>query len=203
MAMAHYQGVDGVARKVKKRYEGLNGVSRKVTKAFTGVNGVARQYFSTHNFTYEFYTKSPDTSNLTIHNISAGEDGGVWKLRTHFTSGRPLSSGGDRPQAGVVIQGANMSGKKITITSKVDQALTGYNDAIAIWIYTDGGQASGVGGYEYVLNYDDAVNRKYTREITIPDGVESFKLELRCGTQGTFDVTWTITSLLIDDEVIL
>ena len=47
MAKALYDGVSGVARKVKKKYDGVSGVARKVKKAYDGVSGVARQYWST------------------------------------------------------------------------------------------------------------------------------------------------------------
>lgn len=44
--MAHYHGINGVAREIKKKYCGVSGISREVTKAYHGVNGVARPYFS-------------------------------------------------------------------------------------------------------------------------------------------------------------
>ena len=46
MAKALYDGVNGIARKVKKKYDGVNGIARKVKKAYDGVNGIARQYWS-------------------------------------------------------------------------------------------------------------------------------------------------------------
>lgn len=46
MAKAEYEGVAGVARKVKSQNLGAGGVARKVTKGFLGVNGVARQFFA-------------------------------------------------------------------------------------------------------------------------------------------------------------
>ena len=46
MAMALYDSVDGVARKVTKKYDSVDGVARKVTKCYDSVGGVARQYFS-------------------------------------------------------------------------------------------------------------------------------------------------------------
>lgn len=42
MAKAIYQGVSGVARKVKQPFVGVSGVARKVKNAFVGVSGVAR-----------------------------------------------------------------------------------------------------------------------------------------------------------------
>lgn len=44
MAKAIYQGVSGVARKVKQPFVGVSGVARKVKNAFVGVGGVARQF---------------------------------------------------------------------------------------------------------------------------------------------------------------
>ncbi len=46
MAKAEYEGVAGVARKVKSQNLGAGGVARKVSKGFVGVNGVARQFFA-------------------------------------------------------------------------------------------------------------------------------------------------------------
>lgn len=46
MAMALYDSVDGVARKVVKKYASVDGVARKVLKCYDSVDGVARQYFS-------------------------------------------------------------------------------------------------------------------------------------------------------------
>lgn len=46
MAKAIYEGVDGVARKVKNAYEGVGNVARKVKAGYIGVGGVARQFFS-------------------------------------------------------------------------------------------------------------------------------------------------------------
>lgn len=46
MAKAIYEGVGGVARKVKGVYEGVGGVARKVKAGYIGVDGVARQFFS-------------------------------------------------------------------------------------------------------------------------------------------------------------
>ena len=43
--MAHYHGVNGVAREVTKRYHGVDNVAREVTKAYHSVDGVAREYF--------------------------------------------------------------------------------------------------------------------------------------------------------------
>lgn len=47
MAKCQYIGVDGVARKVKKKYFGVDGVARQIKKGYVGVDGVARQYYST------------------------------------------------------------------------------------------------------------------------------------------------------------
>ena len=44
--MAHYHGVDEVAREVTKRYRGVDNVARNITKAYHEVDGVARLYFS-------------------------------------------------------------------------------------------------------------------------------------------------------------
>lgn len=46
MAKAIYEGVNGVARKVKNAYEGVGNVARKVKAGYIGVGGVARQFFS-------------------------------------------------------------------------------------------------------------------------------------------------------------
>lgn len=46
MSKAEYEGVNGVARKVKSQDLGAGGVARKVSKGFVGVNGVARQFFA-------------------------------------------------------------------------------------------------------------------------------------------------------------
>ena len=46
MAKAIYNGVNGVARKVKQPYVGVDGVARKVTGGYVGVDGVARECFS-------------------------------------------------------------------------------------------------------------------------------------------------------------
>ena len=44
--MPIYDGVNGVAREVKKKYDGVNGVAREVTKVYDGVDNVARECFS-------------------------------------------------------------------------------------------------------------------------------------------------------------
>lgn len=46
MAKAIYNGVDNVARQVKKPYIGVENVSRKVTNGYIGVDNVARECFS-------------------------------------------------------------------------------------------------------------------------------------------------------------
>ena len=46
MAKAIYQGVSGVARKVKQPNIGVSGVARKVKSGFVGVSGVARGCFT-------------------------------------------------------------------------------------------------------------------------------------------------------------
>ena len=47
MSKAEYEGVNGVARKVKSQDLGAGGGgARKVSKGFVGVNGVARQFFA-------------------------------------------------------------------------------------------------------------------------------------------------------------
>lgn len=45
MAKAVYEGVSGVARKIKSQYVGVGGVARKVKSGYIGVGGVARQFF--------------------------------------------------------------------------------------------------------------------------------------------------------------
>ena len=46
MAKAIFNGISGVARKVKQPDFGVGGVARKVKNAFIGIGGVARQCFS-------------------------------------------------------------------------------------------------------------------------------------------------------------
>lgn len=45
MTKAMYEGVGGVARKVKNQHIGVGNVARKVKNGFIGVSGVARQFF--------------------------------------------------------------------------------------------------------------------------------------------------------------
>lgn len=54
MAIALYDEVNGVARKVTKKYDGVAGVARSVKKCYDGVAGVARQYFSSGKPAVEF-----------------------------------------------------------------------------------------------------------------------------------------------------
>lgn len=49
MAKAHYIGVSGVARKVKKSYIGVDGVARGGKSGYVGVSGVARQFLGSDN----------------------------------------------------------------------------------------------------------------------------------------------------------
>lgn len=44
--MPIYDGVNGVAREVKKKYDGVDGIAREVTKVYDGVDNVARECFS-------------------------------------------------------------------------------------------------------------------------------------------------------------
>lgn len=53
--MAHYDGVDGVARKDTKQYDGVSGVARKTKKVYDGVDGVARLSY-TGLYTWAKYT---------------------------------------------------------------------------------------------------------------------------------------------------
>lgn len=62
MAKALYDGVNGVARKVKKKYDGVSAVARAVKKAYDGVSGVARLYFEGLYYWSRYVSKRTSTS---------------------------------------------------------------------------------------------------------------------------------------------
>ena len=98
MAKAHYVGVNGVARKVKKQYVGVAGVARNVTKGYVGVNGVARQYFASGvkwgkyscDYTPRHFTKATslnlNESKFGTETIKAGNTNHAFALGYYWMS---------------------------------------------------------------------------------------------------------------------
>lgn len=66
MAKAIYEGIGGVARKVKSVYEGIGGVARKVKSGWIGVGGVARQFFASNKFTFEFTNNNSGLATVSV-----------------------------------------------------------------------------------------------------------------------------------------
>ena len=82
MAKALYDGVSGVARKVKKKYDGVSGVAQAVKKAYDGVGGVARQ----------FWSSGTPLSSLAVGSTVYMKVNGVSKAFIVVNRGRPSSA---------------------------------------------------------------------------------------------------------------
>ncbi len=78
--MAHYDGVNGVARKNTKQYDGVAGIARKTKKAYDGVNGIARLTY-TGLYTWAKYTSRVVSSAYGDYTyISDGLTNRIWPL---------------------------------------------------------------------------------------------------------------------------
>ena len=84
MAKAWYEGIDGVARKVKQPYRSVDGVARKVTKGYRGVDGIARQFFDgMGSWAFQTYTNNPGNTYaaITVYDTYAGWYGSSITMR--------------------------------------------------------------------------------------------------------------------------
>lgn len=119
MAMRFYEGVDGVARLVKKQYEGVAGIARKRLKSYEGVNGVARQYFGSDLVVYDG-GDSVLEGEFAVHGI--GASGAVAGISNGFMFASGLSFGAIHPETGQPVGGGTMAWCSI---GRID--LTNYN----------------------------------------------------------------------------
>lgn len=68
MAKNVYEGVSGVARKVKKIYEGVSNVAREMKNGYIGVGSVARQFFQDSLVLFDYGTAD---NNISLYSKNA------------------------------------------------------------------------------------------------------------------------------------
>lgn len=119
MAKAIYEGVSGVARKVKNAYEGIGGVARKIKAGWIGVGSVARQFYSGQYATfYEAYQNGAITSLVTAWGWDK-DDGETWSQYSYVSAFTP-SSENTFNNSGTL---ASQSSSKYTSTGIIRSAL--------------------------------------------------------------------------------
>ena len=69
MAVGIYEGVSGVARKVKSGFMGVSNVARKIKNGYVGVSGVARKFWSGGEHIIYDYGTNP--YNLHVWSVAA------------------------------------------------------------------------------------------------------------------------------------
>lgn len=86
MAKAIYEGIGGVARKVKNVYEGVGSVARKCMAGWIGVSGVARQFWSAeYSSLLDAYNNGAITSLVAQYTWDK-DDGDRWKQYSYVCS---------------------------------------------------------------------------------------------------------------------
>ena len=181
-----YRGVAGVNRKIKEQYRGVEGVNRKIKEQYRVVDGVYRKVFA------EEPIISFNTYTLNLDKLI-----GSYELYDYDTylfiriNGRHIDgyTNENRVICGWEIKGLQI-GDEVTFSYEFRTNYT----------------SSGYAGLHYYdgATYSDylASNADKNASVTITCAGNLVRLLQDCGTEGTFDKSTKITSILLNGNQI-
>jgi hypothetical protein len=183
-----YRGVAGVNRKIISQYRGVEGVNRRIVEQWRGVEGVNRKVFAEEPI---------EPISFNTYTLNLDKLVGSYELYDYGTylfiriNGRHIDGDtyADRVICGWEIQNIQI-GDEVTFSYEFTTIPTG--DSFARLFYYDGAA--------YSSTLASTANKNASETITCAGNL--VRLLQDCGSEGTYDKSTKITSILLNGNQI-